>query len=54
MNTILFWTLILVGTGLFVYFLPYKNIKNVQKLQREGLQKLDIIIELLNKKNNNK
>ena len=54
MNTILFWTLVLIGTGLFVYFLPYKNIKNVQKLQREGLQKLDITIELLNKKNNNK
>jgi len=51
MNTILFWTLILVGTGLFVYFLPYKNIKNVQKLQREGLQKLDIVIELLKKRN---
>ena len=50
MNTILFWTLILVGTGLFVYFLPYKNIKNVQKFQREGLQKLDTIIELLSKK----
>ena len=50
MNTILFWTLILVGTGLFVYFLPYRNIKNVQKLQREGLKKLDTIIELLSKK----
>jgi len=45
MNTILFWTLILVGTGLFVYFLPYKNIKLVQK-------KLDTIIEMLNKKDN--
>ena len=50
MNTILFWTLIIVGTGLLVYFLPYRNIKNVQKLQREGLKKLDTIIELLNKK----
>ena len=50
MNTILFWILVLVGTGLFVYFLPYKNIKNIQKLQREGLQKLDTIIELLSKK----
>ena len=50
MNTILIWTLVLVGTGLFVYFLPYRNIKNVQKLQREGLQKLDTIIELLSKK----
>jgi len=53
MNTILFWTLVLIGTGLFVYFLPYKNIKNVQKLQREGLKKLDTIIELLNKKDKN-
>ena len=50
MNTILFWTLVIVGTGLLVYFLPYRNIKNVQKLQSEGLQKLDIIIELLSKK----
>ena len=50
MNTILFWTLILIGSGLLVYFLPYRNIKNVQKLQREGLQKLDTIIELLSKK----
>ena len=50
MNTILFWTLVIVGTGLLVYFLPYRNIKNVQKLQREGLRKLDTIIELLNKK----
>ena len=50
MNTILFWTLVIVGTGLLVYFLPYRNIKNVQKLQREGLEKLDTIIELLRKK----
>ena len=50
MNTILFWTLVIVGTGLFVYFLPYRNIKNIQKLQREGLKKLDTIIELLSKK----
>ena len=50
MNTILFWTLVIVATGWLVYFLPYRNIKNVQKLQREGLQKLDTIIELLNKK----
>ena len=50
MNTILFWTLVLIGSGLFVYFLPYRNIKNIQKLQREGLQKLDSIIELLSKK----
>ena len=30
MNTILFWTLVLIGSGLLVYFLPYRNIKNVQ------------------------
>ena len=45
MNTILVWTLALIALGLFVYFVPYKNIKLVQK-------KLDTIIELLNKKNN--
>ena len=50
MNTILFWTLVLIGSGLFVYFLPYRNIKNIQKLQREGLQKLDTVIELLKKR----
>jgi len=45
MNTILICTLALIVFGLFVYFVPYKNIKLVQK-------KLDTIIELLNKKNN--
>ena len=50
MNTILFWTLVLIGSGLLIYFLPYRNIKNIQKLQREGLRKLDTIIELLSKK----
>ena len=45
MNTILFWILTLIVFGLFVYFVPYRNIKLVQK-------KLDTIIELLNKKNN--
>ena len=49
MNSILFWTLILVGTGLFIYLVPYRNIKNIQKLQEEGLEKLDKIIELLKK-----
>ena len=49
MNTISFWILILVGSGLLVYLVPYKNIKNVQKLQQEGLEKLDKIIELLKK-----
>jgi len=51
MNTILIWTLVLVGTGLIVYFVPNRNIKIIQKLQRESLQKLDTIIELLKKKN---
>jgi len=51
MNTILFWSLILIGSGLFIYFVPYRNIKIIQKLQKEGLQKLDTIIELLKKKN---
>ena len=49
MNTILFWILILVGFGLFVYLVPYRNIKIVQKFQQEGLEKLDKIIELLKK-----
>ena len=51
MDTILFWALILIGSALFVYLVPYKNIKIIQKLQRESLQKLDTIIELLKKKN---
>ena len=46
MNTIVIWVLALIGLGLFVYFVPYKNIKIVQK-------KLDTIIELLNKKDKN-
>ena len=45
MNTILIWTLALIALGLFIYFVPYRNIKIVQK-------KLDIIIEMLNKKDN--
>ena len=51
MNTVLFWLLILIGSGIFVYLVPYRNIKIIQKLQKEGLQKLDTIIKLLNKKN---
>ena len=51
MNTILFWILTLIVFGLFVYFVPYRNIKIIQKLQKEGLQKLDTIINLLSKKN---
>jgi len=47
MNTILFWALVLIGSGLFVYFVPYRNIKIIQK-------QLDAIIELLNKKIINK
>ncbi len=50
MNTILIWILVIVASGLFVYFVPYRNIKIIQKLQREGLQKLDNIIDLLKKK----
>ena len=45
MNTILIWVVALVVLGLFIYFVPYRNIKIVQK-------KLDTIIEMLNKKNN--
>ena len=45
MNTILIWILVLAALGLFIYFVPYKNIKLIQK-------KLDTIIELLNKKDN--
>jgi amino acid transporter len=50
MNTILIWILVIIASGLFVYFVPYRNIKIIQKLQREGLQKLDNIIDLLKKK----
>ena len=44
MDSLIIWILALIGLGLFVYFVPYKNIKIVHK-------KLDTIIELLNKKN---
>ena len=47
MNTLHLWILGLLGFGLFIYFIPYKNIKNIQRLQKDGLQKLDTIIELL-------
>ena len=50
MNTILIWTLALLAIGLFIYLVPYRNIKIIQKLQREGLQKMDNIIDLLKKK----
>ena len=52
MNTVLIWVLVLIVLGLFIYFVPYRNIKIMQKLQRESLQKLDTLIELLKKKNN--
>jgi len=42
MNIILIWILALIALGLFIYFVPYRNIKLVQK-------KLDIITDLLNK-----
>ena len=45
MNTTVIWLLALAGFGLFVYFVPYRNIKIVQN-------KLDKVIELLEKKNN--
>jgi hypothetical protein len=50
MDSILFWSLILVASGLVIYFFHYKNMRIIQKSQREGLQKLDNIIDLLNKK----
>ena len=43
MNTVTIWILALVGFGLFVYFVPYRNIKIVQN-------KLDKIIEIISKK----
>ena len=43
MDTIAIWIIAIVGFGLFVYFVPYRNIKIIQK-------KLDTIIELLNNK----
>ena len=43
MNQLQIWILVLIGLGLFVYFVPYKDIKIVHK-------KLNTIIELLNKK----
>ena len=44
MDQLQIWILALIGLGLFVYFVPYKNIKIVHKKQ-------DTIIELLNKRN---
>ena len=45
MNTWTIWTLALIALGIFIYFVPYRNIKIVQN-------KLDKVIELLEKKNN--
>ena len=45
MNTWIIWTLALIVLGIFIYFVPYRNIKIVQT-------KLDKVIELLEKKNN--
>ena len=44
------WILGLIAFGLFVYFVPYKNLQNIQNLQKDGLIKLDKIINLLDKK----
>ena len=44
------WILGLIAFGLFVYFVPYKNLQNIQDLQKDGLNKLDTIIDLLDKK----
>ena len=33
------WILGLIAFGLFVYFVPYKNLQNIQYLQKEGLIK---------------
>ena len=43
MNTTVIWLLALAGFSLFVYFVPYRNIKIVQN-------KLDKIIEIISKK----
>ena len=39
-----------IAFGIFVYFVPYKNLQNIQDLQKDGLIKLDKIINLLEKK----
>ena len=44
MNTWIIWTLALIALGIFIYFVPYRNIKIVQN-------KLDKVIELLEKNN---
>lgn len=42
MSTVTIWILALVGFGLFVYFIPYRNIKIIQN-------QLDKIIEIISK-----
>ena len=44
------WILGVIAFGLFVYFVPYKNLKKIQELQKQGLVKLDKIIDLLDDK----
>ena len=44
------WILGTIAFGLFVYFVPYKNLQNIQNLQKDGLIKLDKIINSLDKK----
>ena len=44
------WILGLIAFGVFVYFVPYKNLQNIQDLQKDGLIKLDKIINILDKK----
>ena len=43
MNNLILWLLVMIGLGLFVYFVLYKNIKIIQN-------QLAKIIELLEKK----
>ena len=43
MNAVTIWILALVGFGLFVYFIPYRNIKIIQNQS-------DKIIEIISKK----
>ena len=43
METLIIWIFGIIGFGLFVYFVPYENIKIIQN-------KLDKIIEMLEKK----
>ena len=43
MNAVTIWIVALVGFGLFVYFIPYRNIKIIQN-------QLDKIIEIISKK----